>query len=280
MYEQAGGHDGHGGDRGRRVRTTIYKLDVLVIPTNRPVRRMDFNDLIYKTQREKFGAVVEEISCNATSASSRCSSAPISVDMSAKNSAAFCSSAEHPPQRPERQEPCQREAEIVAQRGPAGAVTIATNMAGRGTDIKLGEGVIYIDRDVITGSGQGSLDSKLPSGEQSLRKRAQRKTLRPPRHRHRAPRLPSHRPPVARSLRAPGRPGFLPRFYISLEDDLMRLLRLRPRVRHAWSALASRRARCMEQRPGSTARSRTAQRKRRAVLLSPSASARWNTTTS
>lgn len=116
----------------------IYKLDVLPIPTNRPCIRQDFNDLIFRSRREKYNAVVAKIvelhkkgqpvligtaSVEASETLSRMlkyAKVPHEV-LNAKNH--------------------QREAEIVARAGQRGAVTVSTNMAGRGTDIKLGEGV-------------------------------------------------------------------------------------------------------------------------------------------
>ncbi len=116
----------------------IYSLNVMAIPTNKPCRRKDFNDIFYKTRREKYNAAIAEIeaahkrgqpvlvgtaSVEASELLSRMlrrTGIPHNV-LNAKNHA--------------------QEAEIVAQAGQRGAVTIATNMAGRGTDIKLGEGV-------------------------------------------------------------------------------------------------------------------------------------------
>ena len=124
----------------------IYKLDVVVIPTNRPIRRVDGNDLIYKTQREKYRAIIDEVrkahergqpvllgtvtvdTSEVLSRMLRIAGIPHHV-LNAKNHA--------------------MEAEIVAQAGQPGAVTIATNMAGRGTDIKLGPGVVWMSEEQI-----------------------------------------------------------------------------------------------------------------------------------
>jgi preprotein translocase subunit SecA len=98
----------------------IYKLDVVVIPTNQPVRRMDFADVIYRTRREKYNSIVEEI-----------------VRLHNKNMKrqkighSVLNAKYH-----------QSEAEIVAKAGFPGSVTIATNMAGRGTDIKLAAEIV------------------------------------------------------------------------------------------------------------------------------------------
>ena len=116
----------------------IYKLGVLVIPTNKPVQRKDAHDTVYKTKREKFGAVLKEIQ-TIHSQGRPILVGTISVDISEHLSRmlkkagivhAVLNAKYH-----------QQEAEIVARAGQRGSVTIATNMAGRGTDIKLGAGV-------------------------------------------------------------------------------------------------------------------------------------------
>jgi preprotein translocase subunit SecA len=116
----------------------IYKLGVMVIPTNRPVARKDANDSVYKTKREKFNAVIKEIR-TIHNQGRPILVGTVSVETS-EHAFADAQEGGHHPFRAQRQVH-QQEAEIVARAGQRGSVTIATNMAGRGTDIKLGEGV-------------------------------------------------------------------------------------------------------------------------------------------
>jgi preprotein translocase subunit SecA len=119
----------------------IYKLGVLVIPTNRPVARKDRNDSVYKTKREKFAAVVKEIQ------DIHQQGRPILVGTVSVETSEHLSKLLNKvgiPHAVLNAKFHQQEAEIVARAGQRGSVTIATNMAGRGTDIKLGEGVAEI----------------------------------------------------------------------------------------------------------------------------------------
>lgn len=112
----------------------IYKLDVVVIPTNRPAVRKDYDDLVYKTTREKFNAVIEEI-VKLTQAGRPVLVGTTSVEISELVSRLLqLKKIKHQVLNAKQH---QREAEIVAEAGKPGTVTIATNMAGRGTDIKL-----------------------------------------------------------------------------------------------------------------------------------------------
>lgn len=165
----------------------IYKLDVVVIPTNRPITRDDREDLVFKTAREKYNQVIDDI-VELTKAGRPVLVGTTSVDISEKLSRMLqlrgiahnvLNAKQH-----------QREAEIVAEAGFAGRVTIATNMAGRGTDIKLGPGVKEAGGLAIIGTERH--DSRRV--DRQLRGRAGRQ----------------------------GDPGSS-QFYVSLEDNLMRL---------------------------------------------------------
>ncbi|MFM8433294.1 MAG: preprotein translocase subunit SecA, partial [Bacteroidota bacterium] len=117
---------------------TIYKLDVVVIPTNRPISRTDSEDKVYKTKREKYNAVIDEIDQMVKAGR------PVLVGTTSVETSELLSrmlklrNVKHNVLNAKLH---QKEAQIVAEAGLAGTVTIATNMAGRGTDIKLGEGV-------------------------------------------------------------------------------------------------------------------------------------------
>jgi preprotein translocase subunit SecA len=116
----------------------IYKLDVVVIPTNRPIARVDLDDTIYKTRREKYNAILREIKL------ANAKGQPILVGTISVESSELLSrmlKREGIIHNVLNAKFVQQEAEIVAKAGQKGAVTIATNMAGRGTDIKLGPGV-------------------------------------------------------------------------------------------------------------------------------------------
>jgi preprotein translocase subunit SecA len=164
----------------------IYKLDVTVIPTNRPVARKDANDRIYKTRREKYNAVIGEIKeCHAKTQ-------PVlvgTVSVEASELLSRMLKREKIPHNVLNAKFHMQEAEIVARAGQAGTVTISTNMAGRGTDIKLGPGIT--DRGGLYVIGTERHESRRI--DRQLRGRCARQ----------------------------GDPG-ASRFYVSFEDDLMR----------------------------------------------------------
>ncbi len=214
MYEKLAGMTGTAETEADEF-MQIYGLDVVVIPTNRPVRRIDYNDMIYKTQREKYAAIIEEIErCHARGQPVLVGT--ISVEKSEVLSRML--RRRNIPHNVLNAKNHEREAEIVARAGQKGAVTIATNMAGRGTDIKLGEGVVHLDRKLI--------ESDVSLGDRINGRTLRQELLENPcglyvigTERHEARR-------IDRQLRGrcarQGDPGFS-RFYVSLEDDLMRL---------------------------------------------------------
>jgi len=165
----------------------IYKIDVVVIPTNKPCIREDYNDKIYKTKREKYKAVIDEVrECHE--AGRPVLLGTVSVDVSEVLSRMLKRS--NIPHNVLNAKNHLSEADIIARAGHVGAVTVATNMAGRGTDIKLGEGVTELGGLHVCGSARH--DSRRI--DRQLRGRCSRQ----------------------------GDPGSSS-FYISLEDNLMRL---------------------------------------------------------
>ncbi|WP_312090485.1 preprotein translocase subunit SecA [Chryseobacterium sp.] len=165
----------------------IYKLDVVVIPTNRQILRHDRQDLVFKTNREKYNAVIEEIE-NLTAAKRPVLVGTTSVEISQLLSKAL--QLRKIPHQVLNAKLHKKEAEIVAGAGQPGVVTIATNMAGRGTDIKLSKEVKEAGGLAIIGTERH--DSRRV--DRQLRGRAGRQ----------------------------GDPGSS-QFYVSLEDNLMRL---------------------------------------------------------
>ncbi|HAB89140.1 MAG TPA: preprotein translocase subunit SecA [Bacteroidetes bacterium] len=127
----------------------IYKLDVVEIPTNKPIIRDDRNDLVYKTEREKYNAIIEEVKV-LTDQKRPVLVGTTSVEISEK--LARMLSRQKIKHNVLNAKQHQREAEVVAEAGRPGAVTIATNMAGRGTDIKLSQEVLDAGGLAIIGS--------------------------------------------------------------------------------------------------------------------------------
>ncbi len=165
----------------------IYKLDVVTIPTNVKAIRKDHEDLVYKTKREKYKSVIDEIE------QLRNAGRPVLVGTTSVEVSELLSkmlSGKKIPHNVLNAKQHAREAQVVAEAGLAGAVTIATNMAGRGTDIKLGPGVKEAGGLAIIGTER----HESRRVDRQLRGRAGRQ----------------------------GDPG-TSQFYVSLEDDLMRL---------------------------------------------------------
>lgn len=134
MYEKLAGMTGTADTEAAEF-GEIYKLEVVVIPTNKPMIRIDQSDVIYKTEKEKFNAVVEDIQ-NRHASGQPVLVGTITIENSEKLSELL--KKRGVPHHVLNAKHHEREAEIVAQAGRRGAVTIATNMAGRGTDIVLG----------------------------------------------------------------------------------------------------------------------------------------------
>ena len=140
----------------------IYKLDVVVIPTNRPVIRKDYNDRIYKTRREKYSAAVEEIKTCYSKGQ------PVLVGTASVEASELVSrmlKREKIPHNVLNAKYHRQEAEIVARAGQRGTVTISTNMAGRGTDIKLGDTVPTSADYTCSGLSVMSRDASIASCE-------------------------------------------------------------------------------------------------------------------
>ena len=165
----------------------IYKLDVVVIPTNRPIARIDQEDMIYKTKREKYNAVIEEIQSLVNEGR------PVLVGTTSVEVSELLSrmlTRKNIPHNVLNAKLHFKEAQIVKEAGQTGTVTIATNMAGRGTDIKLGPGVKEAGGLAIIGTER----HESRRVDRQLRGRSGRQ----------------------------GDPGSS-QFYVSLEDNLMRM---------------------------------------------------------
>ena len=192
----------------------IYKLQVVEIPTNRPMVRKDQNDQIYKTKEGKWKAVVNEIvartrrtspSWSARSRSRSRSSCRQRLDERGIEHAVLNAKPEH----------AEREGETIAEAGRPGAVTIATNMAGRGVDIKLGGNPEHLTHPELTKLGLEPESDEWDKEWNALFPKIEAKVAeaqregeggrRPLHPRHRAPRVAPDRQPAARPLGPPGR---------------------------------------------------------------------------
>jgi len=138
MYEKLAGMTGTAATEASEF-WEIYKIDVIVIPTNAPVRRVNYDDLIYRTRREKYNAVIKEIE-RLHKAGIPVLVGTVSVDVSEILSRML--KRQGIPHQVLNAKYHKMEAEIISHAGERGKVTIATNMAGRGTDIKLGDGIV------------------------------------------------------------------------------------------------------------------------------------------
>jgi len=186
MYDKLAGMTGTADTEGPEFKK-IYNLDVVVMPTNQPMIRDDYADVIYKNEAAKYRAVIREIT-DLHEAGRPVLVGTISIDVSEKISSMLKKAkVAHEVLNAKHHE---REAEIIAGAGQLGKVTIATNMAGRGTDIKLGEGVVEVGGLHILGTSRH--ESRRIDNQ--LRGRAGRQ----------------------------GDPGSS-RFFLSLEDDLLRI---------------------------------------------------------
>ena len=214
MYQKLAGMTGTAETEAHEL-WEIYKLDVVVIPTHRPVRRVDHEDQIYRTKREKYNALIEDV------AALHEQHLPVLVGTVSVEASELLSrmltrrGITHQLLNARYHE---KEAQVVRDAGQPGAVTIATNMAGRGTDIKLNAEIVRIDRDIVESSmtladrhGSGTLREQLEENPGGLQ------VIGTERHESRR---------IDRQLRGrsgrQGDPG-ASRFYLSLEDDLMRL---------------------------------------------------------
>src|SRR5881409_475995 len=206
----------------------IYKLDVVVIPTNRPLTRVNNPDVVYKTEREKFNAVVEDI-IERNGRGQPVLVGTISIEKSERLSSLLKRrGVKHEVLNAKYHE---REAEIVAQAGRQSAVTIATNMAGRGTDILLGGNPDFLSKELLRKKG---LDPATAPAEARQAALVEARRITEPEHeqvvatgglhivgteRHESRRIDNQL--RGRSGRQ-GDPGSS-RFYLSLEDDLLRI---------------------------------------------------------
>ncbi|MCF7917073.1 MAG: preprotein translocase subunit SecA [Candidatus Omnitrophica bacterium] len=228
MYDKLAGMTGTAYTEAKEF-SHIYKLDVEVIPTNKPLIRSNYADRVYKTKKAKFDAVIEEISeCHTqkrpvlVGTTSIEDSETLSFLLSKKGIKHNILNAKYH----------EKEAHIIAQAGKVGAVTIATNMAGRGTDIVLGGNLDYFIKDVLSRNNIDSEDENYENKYRELynqysdqfKKENQKVVEGEGLHiigsqRHEARRIDNQ---LRGRAGRQGDPGSS-RFYVSLEDDLMRL---------------------------------------------------------
>ncbi|MFQ5735886.1 MAG: preprotein translocase subunit SecA, partial [Thermodesulfobacteriota bacterium] len=221
MYDKLAGMTGTADTEAAEFHS-IYNLEVVVIPTNKPLRRTDTTDLVYRTKAEKFRAVIKDIK-EWTEKGRPILVGTISIDDSEKLSkmlkehgvAHNVLNAKHHEQ----------EAEIVAQAGRLGAVTLSTNMAGRGTDILLGGNPEHLaNAQVARGASPGDYEQELKKAMELCEAEKQKVLELGGLHILGTERHESRR--IDNQLRGragrQGDPGSS-RFYLSLEDDLLRI---------------------------------------------------------
>ena len=223
MYKKLGGMTGTADTEAAEF-AKIYNLDVNVVPTNRKMIRLDYADVVYRTEKEKFAAIVEEIKdCHQRGQPVLVGT--ISIEKSEKIAGMLNrNGVKHNVLNAKQHE---REAEIVAQAGRKGAVTIATNMAGRGTDILLGGNADFMFKQVLYREEDLPDERKLAVYEEiraDCEKNKQEVLGLGGLHILGTERHESRR--IDNQLRGragrQGDPGSS-RFYLSLEDDLMRI---------------------------------------------------------
>jgi preprotein translocase subunit SecA len=221
MYDKLAGMTGTADTEAAEF-SSIYNLEVIVAPTNVPLKRTDYGDLVYKTKEEKFDAVVEEIK-DWLGKGRPVLVGTISIDDSEKLSSLLKSHSI--PHNVLNAKQHQREAEIISQAGRLKAITLSTNMAGRGTDILLGGNPEFLaasktGRDETTDAYKEALKAALELCEEEKKKVIEMGGL----HIIGTERHESRR--IDNQLRGragrQGDPGSS-RFYLSLEDDLMRI---------------------------------------------------------
>jgi preprotein translocase subunit SecA len=228
MYDKLAGMTGTADTEAAEF-AKIYKLDVVVIPTNRTLVRVNNPDVVYKTEREKFDAVVQEIK-ELHEKGRPILIGTVSIEKSERLSKLLKKSGV-PDHQVLNAKYHEKEAEIVAQAGRMGAVTIATNMAGRGTDILLGGNPEFLAREALRKRG---LDPATTSDDERRRSIDEARRITEAEHgrvvelgglhilateRHESRRVDNQL--RGRSGRQ-GDPGSS-RFYLSLEDDLLRI---------------------------------------------------------
>ena len=218
LYEKLSGMTGTALTEANEFHQT-YTLGVVPIPTNMPMIRADQPDLVYQTEEAKYDALVEDI-VERHAAGQPVLVGTTSVEKSERVSRAL--KRKGVPHEVLNAKYHEREAAIIAQAGRKGAVTVATNMAGRGTDIMLGGNPEFIADLELHQRGLSPMDTPedyeaaWPEAVEKARKAVAEEheevvaRRRPVRARHRAARVPPHRQPAPRPVRPPGRPGRVP----------------------------------------------------------------------